>query len=154
MRDLQRVTATVPNAFLRVFVCSELGTRCRLDHVVNLNPPVDPDLPTVFANRYVTQTCQPEDDDGPDKGPGNGAEEIDNDKETTSRITQSGRQATAPGQVDDGEDDGQGSQEPDDDDECETSQPPRPSRSTRERHCWHGEDRREAVGDESTPEKS
>lgn len=55
--DLQPISVTVPNAIVRVYECSPQGTRCNFDFAYQLNPPFDPQAPTVYNNRYVTGDC-------------------------------------------------------------------------------------------------
>ena len=64
--DRQSIRVTVPNAIVRIFECSTLGTRCRFDHQYQLNPPFNKKVPMVFVNRFVTGNCDRLGDDGGD----------------------------------------------------------------------------------------
>lgn len=68
--DRQSIRVTVPNAIVRIFECSALGTRCRFDHQFQLNPPFNKKVPTVFVNRSVTDGCAGSGEAGKDEAGG------------------------------------------------------------------------------------
>jgi hypothetical protein len=51
------ISGTVPNAFVRVYDCSEQGTRCGYDRTYQLNPPFDAGAPSVYVNRYESESA-------------------------------------------------------------------------------------------------